>query len=530
MTLPFDSVAATPLMLAFGIVLATFISEDLTGLAAGLLVAEGRLDWWPAVAAFAVGLVLGDAGTWVIGRAGGRWVRRLVPERRLARFTSLIERHGGAVAFVSRAIPGTRVPLLLAAGAAPRGGGRLFLWAVAAAVVWAPLVILSVAYLGSAVPWWAVLGGFVGGFGAVHLVRRLWSPVGRAKVWAAVSKVWRWEFWPTWVFYLALVPWFLLLAARHRSLTVWTAANPGITPAGGVVSESKSDTLSQLPVERVVPTQLIPPGEPDTRVRQVLAAVAEGGWGFPVILKPDAGGRGAGVRKVRSPADVAGYLSATPGPVVVQPFHPGPFEAGVFYYRLPGEERGHIFSITDKVFPVLTGDGRSTLEELIWAHPRFRMQAHTFLSRHASDLRRVLTAGERFPLAMAGNHCQGTLFRDGGHLLTPELERAIDETVRRCDGFFVGRLDVRYTSADEFRAGRGFAVVELNGVLSESTNLYDPSWSLVRAYRTLFRQWALLFRIGAANRARGHRPVPVAHLLALVRDDFRHRRVNPLSD
>jgi membrane protein DedA with SNARE-associated domain len=530
MTLPFDSADATPLMLVFGIVLATFLSEDLTGLAVGLLVAEGRLDWWPAVAAFAAGLVLGDAGTWAIGRAGGRWVRRLVPQPRLLKFASLIERHGGAVAFVSRAIPGTRVPLLLAAGAAPRGGGRLFLWAVAAAVVWAPLVILSVAYLGSAVPWWVLLGGLVAGFGAVRLIRRLSSRVGRAKLVAAVSKVWRWEFWPTLVFYLPLVPWFLLLAARYRSLTVWTAANPGITPAGGVVSESKSDILSRLPAERVVPTLLVPPGELNARARQVFAAIADRGWGFPVILKPDAGERGASVRKVRDAAGVEDYLRANPAAVVVQPYHPGPFEAGVFYYRLPGEDRGHIFSITDKVFPVLVGDGRSTLEELIWAHPRFRMQANTFLARYAGSLTRVLADGEPFPLAMAGNHCQGTLFRDGAHLITPELERQVDEMLKPVDGFFVGRFDVRYADPVEFKAGRGFAVVELNGVTSESTNLYDPSWSLLRAYRTLFRQWVLLFRIGAANRDLGHRPVSAFRLLTLVREYYRHRTANRLAD
>ncbi|HVL13854.1 MAG TPA: hypothetical protein VM529_14895, partial [Gemmata sp.] len=74
------------------------------------------------------------------------------------------------------------------------------------------------------------------------------------------------------------------------------------------------------------------------------------------------------------------------------------------------------------------------------------------------------------------------------------------------------------------------AVVELNGATSESTNLYDPSWPLWRAYRTLFRQWALAFRVGAMNRARGHRPVGVLELLRLVRQYYRDRRVSLLSD
>ena len=130
---------------------------------------------------------------------------------------------------------------------------------------------------------------------------------------------------------------------------MWTAANPGI-PAGGVVGESKADILAQLDPRHVAPTVLVPAGALADRISTALAA----GWDYPLILKPDAGQRGAGVRKVHDREAGEQYLAANPGPVVVQPFHPGPFEAGVFYYRLPGEAHGHLFSVTDKVFPVAT--------------------------------------------------------------------------------------------------------------------------------------------------------------------------------
>src|SRR5262249_31345229 len=159
--------------------------------------------------------------------------------------------------------------------------------------------------------------------------------------------------------------------------------------------------------------------------------------------------------------------------------------------------------------PVLMGDGRSTVEELVWRHPRYRMQAGVFLARHAADVDRVLADGEALPLALAGNHSQGTMFRDGAHLLTPELGRGGGQGARPFAGFFVGRFDVRYSDVDDFKAGRDLAVVELNGATSESTNVYDPSWSLLRAYGTLFRQWELLYRIGAANRRCGHEPASV---------------------
>ena len=121
---------------------------------------------------------------------------------------------------------------------------------------------------------------------------------------------------------------------------------------------------------------------------------------------------------------------------MAQPYHEGPFEAGVFYYRFPHWSSGRVLSITDKVFPVLTGDGQSTVEALIWRHPRFRLQARTFLARHPDASTRVLAGGERLHLAIAGNHAQGTMFRDGAHLITPELEARIDEIARHRPGLF----------------------------------------------------------------------------------------------
>jgi hypothetical protein len=217
-------------------------------------------------------------------------------------------------------------------------------------------------------------------------------------------------------------------------------------------------------------------------------------------------------------------------PLLAQHYHPGPYEAGIFYYRIPTEPRGHIFSITDKRFPVLIGDGVHTIRELVWRHPRFRMQSATFFARHHEKLHRVLAAGEELHLARAGNHCQGTMFRDGNHLITPQLEMKIDSIAQRGGGFFFGRFDVRYSDVAAFKSGQDLAVVELNGVTSESTNLYDPSWSLLRAYRTLFRQWNCLFAIAAAARRQGAQPSRWRDLATEILLFLRASNVSALSD
>jgi membrane protein DedA with SNARE-associated domain len=527
------------------ILLGTLVSEDLTCLGTGLLIREGFVLPGIGLLGCFLGIWLGDLGLWLLGRVFGRpllsmpWIARRVSGERLERAGRWFDRRGWIAIFAARFLPGTRLPLYLAAGVLGHSVWRFALWTALAALAWVPLMVLAAALLGEAfvasftgvfgAGWLPLLLGALALFLLVRVTVLCCTSVGRGKVLARVSKLWRWEFWPSWLFYLPVLPWLGWLAIRHRGILTWTAANPGI-PHGGVVGESKFAILSELPRDWIVQSLLVAPGELRDRLEQVRRGLQEDGWQFPLILKPDASQRGAGVRRVWNLSQVEQYLQDQAAAVIVQTYHPGPFEAGIFYYRLPGEEKGHIFSVTDKQFPVLVGDGRSTLEELIWRHPRYRMQAHTFLARHKGQVDRVLEVGERFPLALAGNHCQGTMFRDGAHLITPELAERVDAIARNFPGFFIGRFDVRYRDVAQFKAGRDLAVVELNGVTSESTNIYDPSWSLFRAYRTLCRQWALLYRIGDANRDRGHTPTGILALLRLVRDYYRDLRVNPLAD
>jgi membrane protein DedA with SNARE-associated domain len=534
-----------PLFQLTVIILATFASEDLTCIAAGVLIGSNQLDAVIGLSGCFLGIFVGDLGLWLIGYVAGlgllrlSLVRRLLQPERRKELQRWLDQHGAMALVAARFLPGVRLPLYLASGFWRLPLRKFASWTFLAALVWTPALVILAALLGETIVqpavlllgpgWLAVLLAALALFLATRVGTLACTATGRHKLVARVSRLWRWEFWPTWLFYLPVLPWLAYLSVRYRGALTWTAANPGI-PQGGVVGESKHAILTHLPQESVVPSLLVPPGEPGARLAQVRQAIEARGWSFPLILKPDSAQRGAGVRRVRDLVDVEKYLRGQPAPVVLQTYHPGPFEAGIFYYRLPGERIGHIFSITDKVFPVLVGDGRSTLEELIWRHPRYRMQARTFLARHEAECARILTDGERFALALAGNHCQGTMFRDGAHLITPELERAVDAVARRFPGFYIGRFDVRYTEAEAFQAGRDFAIVELNGVTSESTNLYDPSWSLFAAYRTLFRQWSLLYLIGYANRQRGHASTAIVELLRLVFGYYRGLRVNPLAD
>lgn len=346
---------------------------------------------------------------------------------------------------------------------------------------------------------------------------------------ASISRIWRWEFWPTWLAYTPLALWIGLLALRHRSLTLPTAANPA-QPHGGFVGESKAEILSNLPDEWVQPCVLIECGDLAGRQASFEAIMSRAGWDYPVILKPNEGQRGAGLKLARTKDDALDYLRGASQAILVQQYHPGPYEAGLFYYRMPGEPQGRLFSITDKRFPSVLGDGQATLETLILRDRRLRMQHRVFRDRFGGRLREIPPAGERVTLAVSGNHCQGTMFTDGEPLRDPRLERRLDAIAQHYDGFYFGRFDVRYSDVEAFRAGREMRIVELNGVTSESSNVYDPTYGVWRAYRTLCAQWSIAFRIGAANRRAGHPLSSLRELWRATREHYRERSVSTLAD
>lgn len=350
---------------------------------------------------------------------------------------------------------------------------------------------------------------------ASHAHIRGWELL-RCRLAARASRLLRWEYWPAWAIYLPLIPYVSCLAIRHRAITLCTLANPGI-PLGGLVGESKWDILRLLPQEAIVPTTFIGPAPIAERMAALEATVRDKGWVWPIILKPDVGERGKGVCLIRDRTAAYRYLQQQPAAVLAQSYHPGPYEAGVFYVRLPSEAEGQIFSITDKRFPAVTGDGLSSIRSLVWRHPRYRVQANVLLSRLADEADRVPDAGEQVKLGFAGNHCRGSMFLDGAAFITPELTAAINTIANRTPGFYFGRFDIRYSCPDAFKAGRDFRIVELNGLLSESTNIYDPDMGFLKAQAVLRRQWRWAYRIGHAIRKNHTKPPALRQVLAAYR-------------
>jgi len=535
------SVALTLLLLA----LATLVSEDAACVAAGLLVARGTIGLAAGSLACFAGILTGDLLLFAAGRTLGRPLlarapfRRWLPRERVARASAWLERRGAVVLLLSRLTPGMRLPTYFAAGLLGTRTRTFVAWLALAAALWTPALVggASLAARGSDAalagrPWLAPAALFAALIAVARVAPVVLTHRGRRLLVGRWRHLTRWEFWPLAVLYVPIAAYVLWLAVRHRSLTLPTAANPAI-PGGGFAGESKIAILRALAA-----------GSPDASLRATLIpgrrALAErlraaeefldaARLAYPVVLKPDVAERGTGVAFARGPADLAAALAASDADLILQEHAPG-LEFGIFYVRHPDEPRGRIVSITEKVLPVVCGDGRRTLEELILDDERAVCMARTHLARFAARRDEVPAAGETITLVEVGTHSRGAVFKDGAFAWTPALEEAIDVISRRYAGFHFGRYDVRAARVSDLRAGRGFKIVELNGLTAEATHVYHPGSALRDAYRVLFEQWRIAFAIGRANRARGHAPASLRELAALVRRARRSRRVRPARE
>jgi len=334
------------------------------------------------------------------------------------------------------------------------------------------------------------------------------------------ERSYRWEFWPTWLYYAPIVLWILWLGLKHRNPTAFTAANPGLE-SGGMVGEKKHMALQPLQdnaPDLVASFSLITDADVTKRFVQAAQFIAK--HGLPVVLKPDVGQRGRGVFVARTTAQANDYLSRFSGAVIAQKHIEGE-EFGIFVARMPGESLPDILSIVHKTFPGVTGDGAQNLKQLILSDARAKLISSLLFKRWAAELSRVPKAGEVIKLVEIGAHCRGSLFLDGREHATPGLVATLGRLLDAVPGYAFGRMDVRVPSIQDFRQGVGIKVLELNGVSAESAHIYHPGTPLLDGYRAMFRQWSTAFEIGAAYASSGVATTSAFQLLRQFRQDLR---------
>jgi len=305
-----------------------------------------------------------------------------------------------------------------------------------------------------------------------------------------------WEFWPTWVVYLPVLLCYPIWAIRAGSFYFYANVNPGMA-MGGLYGASKKSALDPIPEGNKPKTLSFAPG---TDVDAVMSVVHEAGLSFPLVVKPDQGERGKGIEVVHAKMELQSAVGSHPTPFLIQPYLDLPFEAGVFYVRMPNEPHGRVTSVVVKGFLTVTGNGQDTLETLALQNMRAALIWNDLKGCLWDNPQRVLDEGEVVVLESIGNHSRGTAFLDGRHLIEEAVVEEANRLASCIPGFFYGRFDLRAPSEEDFVAGRGWQLVEVNGANAEPAHIYQEGASLLSGVRSLVQHWTWACEISRLNR------------------------------
>lgn len=282
---------------------------------------------------------------------------------------------------------------------------------------------------------------------------------------------------------------------------------------GGMFGESKFDVLQKVPNQYIPKMCLI--SQPTSK-HAILDQLRNLGLQMPLIFKPDLGERGFRVMRIESEEDIDGYLKKTKFDFIAQELIDLPLEFGVFYTRFPHQPNGRVTSIVIKEMLTVTGDGVSTLQELILGKDRAKLQWLNLKEVHQERLHEILIAGEKLELVSIGNHCLGTKFLDGSHLINPLLSETFDHIAKLIHGFYFGRFDLRCQRIEDLYSG-DFKIMELNGCGAEPGHIYQPGYSLRHAISVLLEHWRNIYIIAQENTRRGVSYTPFVDALGYYR-------------
>jgi membrane protein DedA with SNARE-associated domain len=137
------------------IVLTTLMSEDLACIGAGLMVAKGFIEFWPAALASIGGIFLGDFTLYAAGRLLGDSIFKVKPfswlisEENVERSMTWFETKGPVIFVMSRFIPGSRFPVYLSAGLLNTKFWKFSLYFGLTVLIWTPIFVWLSVFAGN---------------------------------------------------------------------------------------------------------------------------------------------------------------------------------------------------------------------------------------------------------------------------------------------------------------------------------------------------------------------------------------------
>ncbi len=304
-----------------------------------------------------------------------------------------------------------------------------------------------------------------------------------------------WETWHYLAKYIPLFPLWLWYCVRARSFWFFTSSNPTLT-FGGFEGESKKEMYEQLPPLSYPKTIYISPSLSFIEAEQLIESNF---LHYPIAVKPDVGMMGFMFRKIDNAFDLKRYHQVIPVKYIVQEYIKYPIEVSVFYYRFPYQNKGTITGFLKKEFLEVTGDGKSTLLDIILKYPRVRFRIEEMKSKHKNRLSKIIPEGEIFCLSNALNLSRGGKLVSLAHEKDEKLLKVFDELSHYVQHFYYGRYDIKCLSIDDLKEGKNFSILEFNGCGAEPHHAYGNGNTLLQAYKIFIHHWKILYKISRYN-------------------------------
>lgn len=331
----------------------------------------------------------------------------------------------------------------------------------------------------------------------------------------SLHKLLHWEYWNTNVVYFPIFFYWIYLSIKARSLGFFNASNPRIIN-GGFALESKKEIYDLIPKQYYPETLFF---KANQNLETIINVVEKANIHFPFIIKPDMGLQGLRVEKIHSWNELNTYLQKTDYDFLIQECITHPLEIGLFYHRMPNENKGTITGIVYKDFLIVKGNGIHTIQELIEQNPRFALQLATLKKKFGPKLNEVLPKDEELNLVPFGNHVRGSKFTDVSHWINEKLTETFNHICTQIPDFYFGRLDIMFQSREDLEQGKNFSIIELNGAGSEPTHIYDPKHSIFFAWKEIIKHYDILYKISTYNRQKGYSYLNIKQSRQLVIDN-----------
>jgi hypothetical protein len=286
---------------------------------------------------------------------------------------------------------------------------------------------------------------------------------------------------------------------RARAVWFFSNVNPTLEFAG-FEGENKMEMYEQLPKKYYPKTLFVTANEDMLQLGQRLAAQ---GFQYPFVVKPQIGMHAMMFRKIYNLQQLQQYHNYIRTNYIVQDWVDMPMEFSVFHIRYPGETKGKVTGFILKDYLAVTGDGSSSLLELIRQHPRAKYREEEMRHKHKRCLKEVLPKGEKFYLSIAGNHNRGARFINLHKHIDEGLCNIFDRISNEAGHFYFGRYDLKCTSIEDLKTGKNIAILEYNGAGAEPNHIYDCGMSYGNALKIISSHWNDLYKIGRINYKNG---------------------------